>query len=90
MPPKKTPTAKNPTPDIRVVDVALPVQKVDAATSCPRHIDIRLNHEQAIAFRGLFDGLHEQGAKIKGTVPGTTKYVNTPSDAVKYVLEQLL
>ena len=76
-------------PDVREVELILPVQEVHPDTSCPRHLSVRLNHSLSQAWRGLFDALHERGAKIKGVVPGTTKYVNSQADAIKYVLEQL-
>jgi hypothetical protein len=98
MPPKKPPTpAKETTttsPDIRIVNVPLPVQEVDASTVCPRNIDVKLNHEQAKMFRGLFDGLQEEGVRFKGGTPGSPPGALHPirsyGDVIRYLTEQLL
>jgi len=49
-----------------------------------RHLDIQLDSRQAEALRRMFDGLHASAAKL-----ANDWFVNTPGDAVRWMLERL-
>lgn len=71
----------------RAVDsvlVELPVSVADDGGYHKRRIDMHLSKAQARALRALFDGLHEGGKRRRDGL-----YINTPVDAVRWLLETI-
>ena len=49
-----------------------------------RHVDVHLTADQALALRRLFDGLRNTGIMLANGY-----FINRPTDAVRWLLEQL-
>ena len=64
--------------------IELPVEPLDPDAYLKRHIDLQLNRRQASGLRRLFDGLHRRGTKL-----ANERYVQSPVDVIRYVLEQV-
>jgi len=70
------------TPRIVFAKVEAPVMTLDDGGYAQRFIQLRLNEKQARKLRGLQLGLEENNAKLEDD-----RYVNSPLDTVRWVLE---
>ena len=64
--------------------IELPVEPLDPDAYLKRHIDLQLNRQQATGLRRVFDALHRRGVKL-----ANKRYVQSPVDVIRYVLEQI-
>jgi len=81
---QKARTAKPaPTTDAKV-SITLTVAPLKPDVYLSDHVDVHLNHDQRIALRRIYDGLHDQAAKL-----ANGRYIQTNGDVVRHILEQV-
>ncbi|MBA7685519.1 hypothetical protein ES703_93944 [subsurface metagenome] len=88
------PTAQSPIPNppsrrLRTVSIEVPILEpaagmYDGRAHVNRHLDARVPRALGVAYRCVFDALHEQGARLENG-----RYVNNYSDAIRWLLEQI-
>ncbi len=74
---------------IRTISIEIPILEPTAAmydgrAHVNRHLDARVPRPLGVAYRCIFDALHEQGARLDNG-----RYVNNYSDAIRWLLEQV-
>jgi len=68
-----------------VVEIAVPLAPLDEAAYMSSHVEVRrLDVPQRTALRRLRNGLNAAGARL-----ANTKFVESPADAVRWLLEQI-
>lgn len=66
------------------VIIEIPVRPFDPNIYRTNQLHLRLTQRQADAMRVIFDGLHDAKAKLE-----SGKHVDSPADAVKWILEKV-
>lgn len=63
--------------------IAFPLVPIDEGAYRKTHVDLQLSGRQALGLRALFEGLDRAGARLENG-----RRVSTPTDAVRFLLEQ--
>jgi hypothetical protein len=83
--PAAQPTAEQAQPAGGTVTIELPWSPVSETAHLARHVEVTLDRPQRVALRALFNALNaEPPARLK-----SGRYVQSPPDAVRWMLEQL-
>lgn len=66
------------------VDVEVRLMKYDPTMYSPRRLDMNLRGNESIGMQMLYRGLKETGTRM-----ANGNYINTPADAVRWMLDQI-
>ena len=89
IPNPQSPIPNPPSRRSRTVSIEIPILEPTAAmhdgrAHVNRHLDARVPRPLGVAYRCIFDALHEQGARLENG-----RYVNNYSDAIRWLLERI-
>lgn len=65
--------------------VELPIEDLPDETYIVRHVEVVLDRGQAETLRRVHEGLHRSGGKLKNG-----KFVKSPPDTIKYILDSIV
>lgn len=83
--PEPPPSATTSTePRCEEVVLALTLGELPPNIYISRHLDIQLNSVQAVVLRRLFEGYYQTATRL-----ANGRYVQSPADVIRYVLEQV-
>ena len=73
-----------PTPKVVTITIELPTAPAREHAYVPSHVESRLNGDQGMALRRLFDGLDAAGCRLKNE-----RRIGSMAEAARYVLERV-